>query len=156
MFYSIYIDAPRHFIKDGRSVDALALDSFIGRAFVAEHSGVVTEDDAKKIITKAREIDPLSEKRILIKGDAEVSAEAASVFLLSGVLLLGCESQSVGPQDAPMAVHIALLSAGVVLLEGIRLSEVSEGAYFLNAAPLNLFGADGAPCRAVLMETDSF
>ena len=44
-----------------------------------------------------------------------------------------------------------LAGANVILLEGIRLSEVPEGVYFLNAAPLNLSGADGSPCRAVLI-----
>jgi len=39
-----------------------------------------------------------------------------------------------------------------VLLEGIRLAEVEEGTYLLSAAPLNLGGGDGAPCRAVLIE----
>ena len=51
-----------------------------------------------------------------------------------------------------MAVHQVLLGAGVVLLEGVRLAEVPEGVYFLNAAPLNLSGADGSPCRAILMD----
>ncbi|MBQ3065976.1 MAG: cyclase, partial [Clostridia bacterium] len=60
----------------------------------------------------------------------------------------------VGPEDAPMAVHKILLSAEVVLLEGIRLSDVPTGQYFLNAAPINLGGADGAPCRAVLVCTE--
>ncbi|MBQ3136446.1 MAG: cyclase, partial [Clostridia bacterium] len=93
-------------------------------------------------------------KRILIKGDVEISLEAAKVFASSNILLLGNEPQSVGPQNAPMAVHRALLSADVILLEGIRLAEVSEGIYFLNAAPLNLAGADGSPCRAVLIDTE--
>ena len=53
-----------------------------------------------------------------------------------------------------MEVHKILLSADVVLLEGIRLSAVSEGAYLLNAAPLNLSGADGSPCRAVLIDAE--
>ena len=42
----------------------------------------------------------------------------------------------------------------MVLLEGIRLSDVSEGVYLLNAAPLNLGGADGSPCRAILIAAD--
>ncbi|MBQ6855584.1 MAG: cyclase, partial [Lachnospiraceae bacterium] len=65
---------------------------------------------------------------------------------------IGNESQTVGPEDAPMEVHQVLLGAGVILLEGIRLESVTEGVYLLNAAPLNLGGADGAPCRAILME----
>lgn len=87
-------------------------------------------------------------------GDGEVSAEAAKVFAESNILLLGNESQTVGPENAPMEVHLILLRAGTVLLEGIRLAEVSEGVYFLNAAPLNLSGADGSPCRAILIAAE--
>ena len=56
-----------------------------------------------------------------------------------------------GPLNAPAKVHYELLGAEVVLLEGIRLQGVPEGVYLLNAAPLNLGQADGAPCRAVLI-----
>ena len=76
------------------------------------------------------------------------------MFAESNILLLGNESQTVGPENAPMEVHFILLGAGAVLLEGIRLAEVSEGVYFLNAAPLNLSGADGSPCRAILIAAE--
>ena len=144
-----HIDAPFHFIGDGKAVDSIDLSIFVGMAYVAEHSGIVTADDAVKMIEKATAQNAEATKRILIKGDAEVSAEAAQVFADSKILLLGNESQTVGPENAPMAVHKILLCADVVLLEGIRLAEVREGVYFLNAAPLNLSGADGSPCRAV-------
>ena len=68
------------------------------------------------------------------------------------ILLIGNESQTVGPLDKPADVHYALLKEEVVLLEGIRLQHVEEGVYILNAAPLNLGGSDGAPCRALLMK----
>lgn len=150
-----HIDAPFHFIKDGKTVDAVCLDAFIGAAYVAEHSGVVTYDDALKIIQKAKKQNSESAKRILIKGNVEVSIEAAKVFASSNILLLANEPQTVGPQNAPMAVHLVLLGANVILLEGINLSDVPEGVYFLNAAPLNLAGADGSPCRAVLIDDKS-
>ena len=146
-----HIDAPFHFIKDGKTVDAVCLDTFVGKAYVAEHNGIVSGNDAGIILEKARRRDPEAAKRILIKGDAVVSSEAAAVFASGGILLLGNESQTVGPEDSPMEAHLILLGSGVVLLEGIRLAEVSEGIYFLNAAPLNLSGADGSPCRAVLI-----
>ena len=149
-----HVDAPRHFIKDGKTIDEICLDAFVGMAYVAEHRGVVTDNDAVEIIEKAKKHNPEVAKRILIKGDVEVSLEAAKVFASSNILLLGNEPQTIGPQSAPMAVHLALLSADVVLLEGIRLADVSEGIYFLNAAPLNLEGADGSPCRAVLIDTE--
>ena len=146
-----HIDAPFHFLKAGKTVDAICLEAFVGMAYVAEHHGIVTGDDAFKMIKKAKEQNPEASKRLLIKGDAEVSAEAAKVFASSEMLLLGNESQTVGPEDAPMAVHQMLLGANVILLEGIRLKAVPEGVYYLNAAPLNLSGADGAPCRAILI-----
>lgn len=155
-----HVDAPYHFINDGKTIEQVSLRHFVGYCFVAEHQGVVTAEDAEEILRKARtagkqiltteeEYDP--DKRILIKGDAEVSLGAAEVFAKEKVLLVGNESQTVGPENAPMAVHKVLLGAEVVLLEGIRLSEVPEGIYLLNAAPLNLAGADGAPCRAILI-----
>ena len=147
-----HIDAPSHFVKDGKTVDEIDFEAFVGLAYVAEHQGIVTGDDAVQLIEKAKAENPEAAKRILVKGEAEVSLEAAQVFAASGMLLLGNESQTVGPEDAPMEVHQILLSADAILLEGIRLAEVSEGVYFLNAAPLNLSGADGAPCRAVLID----
>lgn len=149
-----HIDAPCHFIKGGKAVDAIGLDAFIGMAYVAECRGIVTAGDAKAIIEKAKSRNAESYKRILIKGDVEVSLESARVFASSGILLLGNEPQTVGPQNAPMAVHVTLLSADVVLLEGINLTDVSEGVYFLSSAPLCLSGADGAPCRAVLISEE--
>ena len=147
-----HIDAPFHFIRDGKTVDEICLDSLVGMAYVAEHQGIVSGDDAAEIIKKAKEQDPEAAKRILIKGIAEVASEAAKVFASSEILLLGNESQTFGPENAPMEVHMILLGADIVLLEGVRLEDVSEGVYLLSAAPLNLSGADGSPCRAVLID----
>ena len=148
-----HIDAPAHFIKEGKTVDAIGIEAFVGVAYVAQHDGIVSAEDAFSIIRNARLADSAA-LRILIKGNAEVSLEAAEVFAQNGVLLVGNESQSVGPEDVPMAVHKVLLRSNVVLLEGIRLSDVPEGVYLLSAAPLNIAGAEGSPCRAVLVDLD--
>ena len=141
-----HIDAPFHFLPEGKTVERLPLDVFVGDCFVARHQGDVTAEDARTILVKAA-----GAERILIAGDVTVTEEAAQVFARSGIKLLGNEGQSVGPADAPMAVHKILLSREIVLLEGIVLSDIPEGRYFLSAAPLNLAGADGAPCRAYLI-----
>ena len=141
-----HVDAPAHFLQDGKTIDQLPPEQFVGPVFVAWHQGVVTADDARQILKKAG-----SAQRILIRGTAVVSLEAAKVFAEAKLQLLGNESQTVGPEDAPMAVHKVLLGAGVVLLEGIRLAHVPEGKFLLCAAPLNLAGLEGAPCRAILI-----
>lgn len=147
-----HVDAPYHFIDEGKTIDKVDLEKFIGYAYVAEHEGDVSAEDAEKMIKSAKKLDPLSAERILIKGKATVTKEAAEVFAREGLKLFGNESQTVGPEDAPMEVHLIMLGAEIVLLEGIRLAAVPEGVYILNAAPINLGGSDGAPCRATLMK----
>lgn len=144
-----HVDAPFHFLGDGRTVDQMGLDTFVGDCFVARHTGDVTAADAEKILQKAG-----MTRRILIAGDIAVTAEAAEVFAAGDLKLLGNEGQTVGPADAPMQVHLILLGKGIALLEGIRLAGVPEGRYFLSAAPINLAGADGAPCRAYLISEE--
>ena len=147
-----HLDAPFHFFRDGKTVDQIPLESCVGPCFVAECHGSLTEHDAAAILAQAQQAYPEAARRLLLKGNVLVTEAAARVFASAGILLLGVESQSVGPEDAPMAVHLILLGAGVVLLEGLRLKAVAEGAYLLSAAPLNLGGCDGAPCRAILLE----
>ena len=160
-----HVDAPYHFCADGRTIDKVGLEIWIGPCYVAEHEGVVTAEDMRRILKRAEEAGAVERaaartgkagaaERILVKGKAELSAEAARVCAEAGIILYGNESQTVGPESAPAEVHRILLGAGCVLLEGIRLGGVPEGAYLLNAAPLNLGGADGAPCRAVLLASE--
>ena len=146
---STHVDAPFHFLHDGKTVDQIDLSHFVGDCFVARHEGDVTAADAENILKKAD-----GTERILIAGNATVTIEAAEVFAAGGIKLLGNEGQTVGPENAPMQVHLILLRREIALLEGIVLQGIPEGQYFLSAAPLNLGGADGAPCRAYLIDLE--
>ena len=141
-----HIDAPFHFLPDGKTVEQLDLSVFVGECYLARHEGDVSAKDAAEILRKAAGI-----PRILLGGKITVTEEAAAVFAEAGICLLGNEGQTVGPENAPMAVHKRLLGKNIVLLEGILLTGIPEGAYFLSAAPLKLAGSDGAPCRAYLI-----
>ena len=142
-----HVDAPKHFLQDGKTLDQIPLEQFVGQCLVVRHEGDVTAEDAAQMTEKLGDI-----PRLLIAGKATVTRAAAHIFADRKLFLVGNESQSVGPEDAPSAVHKILLGNGVVLLEGLVLENVPEGKYILCAAPLNLSGADGAPCRAVLIE----
>jgi arylformamidase len=153
-----HVDAPYHFINDGKTIDQVGLGRFVGYAYVASHEGNLSAADAEAILRRAKSASADSGiagcdafSRILVRGKAVVTEAAAKVFADHQILLFGNESQTVGPEDAPMAVHLIMLGSEIVLLEGIRLAGVEDGVYFLNAAPLNLGGADGAPCRALLI-----
>ena len=140
-----HMDAPAHFLQGRKTVEQIPLEKCIGTCLVAAHQGDLTGEDAEHLLSAG-------EKRILLKGNAVVTLGAAEVFARAGLYLLGVESQTVGPEDAPMAVHLILLGADVVLLEGVVLTNISEGKYFLTAAPIHLGGCEGAPCRAMLMD----
>ena len=144
-----HVDAPFHFIKDGKTIEQIPLETWAGICFVARCTGALTAGNAEEILCRAAAAN--AAERILIAGDAVVTLEAAEVFAGSNIRLLGVEGPSVGPVDAPMAVHLCLLRKESVLLEGLVLKDIPEGCYLLNAAPLNLEGFDGAPCRAWLM-----
>ena len=145
-----HVDAPLHFIENDKTIGEVGLDPFVGDCYVACFEGNITAEDAASIIDKAEKAKAGS--RIVIAGKATVTADAARLFARSGIKLIGNESQTVGPEDSPKEVHLILLGAGIVLLEGIVLTGVPEGKYFLSAAPLNLSGCEGAPCRAYLIK----
>lgn len=140
-----HVDAPYHFYRDGRTIDTLELEKVIGTAQVVSFDGELTAADVRRLLMP-------DTKRVLFRGRTVITLDAAEELNRREIWLVGVESQTVGPEDAPQEVHFELLGQEVVLLEGIRLNRVPEGTYLLNAAPVNLGGADGAPCRAVLLE----
>ena len=138
-----HVDAPRHFVKDGISVEALDLDTLIGPCTVAAFEGRIT----REMLLPYR-----GTKRLLAKGGGWLAPDGAEALSEVGVKLFGLEHQSIAGDDPPTAVHVAALSKGIVAAEGLDLSAVPPGEYWLFAAPLKLGGADGSPCRAVLVE----
>jgi arylformamidase len=142
-----HIDAPYHFYDNGKTIEQMDLSKCIGKCSVVSFDEQPDLKQMEKVLTSC-------EKRLLIKGDIIITIDIAKLLNVYQIELIGIESQSVGPVDAPMEVHLELLKEEVVLLEGIRLAEVPTGNYLLSAAPIKLGGSDGAPCRAVLIDTN--
>ena len=140
-----HIDAPRHFIEDGKAIDEMELSHFVGECTVIEIDGIFTVDEILPVLRVCK-------KHLLIKGTAVITAETASAIAEAGILLLGIETLTVGPLDAPMAVHQILLRKEIAILESLDLSKIEPGTYTLFAAPVKIGGCDGAPCRAILIE----
>jgi arylformamidase len=157
-----HVDVPHHFIEGGADLSAVGLEAFVGPCRVVEATGR-RRLEAADVEAAA----PTSAERILFKTDnsalwgregfardyAYLSGEAAGALAASGVSLVGWDYLSVeefGAAGAP--AHEALLGAGVMILEGLNLSGVRAGEYFLAALPLALAGGDGSPVRAVLVE----
>jgi arylformamidase len=159
-----HVDAPFHFVPEGRTIESLPLDIFIGPARVCAL-------DVENRITAAdvRRLDLAGETRVLFKTRnsgllqkpsydptfVSFSVDAAEALAQLGVRLVGLDYLSVARADEQVPVHRAFLDRGVVLLEGADLSQVPAGRYELICLPVKLAGSDGAPCRAVLRELES-
>jgi len=157
-----HVDAPFHFLADGAAIDALPLERFIGSALVHQvddadryiteaHVNAIPLDGATRVLFKTRN------SALLKRHDYEpnfvaFSVEAARALVARGVQLVGLDYLSVAHADEQVPVHRAFLDHGVILLEGVDLSDVAPGRYELICFPLRLRGLDGAPCRAVLRD----
>lgn len=159
-----HVDAPAHFFENGATVEQLPLDILIGPAFVAElpEVDVITPE-----ILNALAIPPDS-TRILFKTKnsalwaqpdsrfnpqyVALSAEAARWIVRKGLRLVGIDYLSIQKFDDPEPfTHAILLDAGIVIVEGLNLQNVTPGPYQLICLPLKLSGSDGAPARVVLI-----
>lgn len=155
-----HVDAPRHFLADGEGVETLPLELLCGPTRVIEvaHAKAVTR-------AELADLDLTGNVRLLVKtqnstlwGSAEfrsdfvgVAADAAHHLVEHGVRLVGIDYLSVEVFKTPGApAHHTLLSAGVVIIEGLNLRDVEPGLYDMYCLPLRIVGADGAPARVVL------
>ncbi len=162
-----HVDAPFHFIPEGKPVDTLPLDVLIGPALVYHLPDVDAIDSAhldalqipptaKRLLFKTRNSDLWARGVDEFQEDyVALTADAARWIAERGVRLVGVDYLSVQRfHDQEPATHVTLLQAGVVVIEGLNLSEVAPGAYDLYCLPLKLVGADGAPSRTILIERD--
>ncbi len=140
-----HLDAPLHFVPDGRDVASVRLDDCVGECSVVEFNGILLGAQAEELV-------PRLHPRVLFKGEVEISPSAAFVLSTSGLKLVGVEAQSVAPPECSGAVHRQLLGSDLVLLEGLDLSKVKPGSYFLFAAPIKIADCEGSPVRALLIE----
>jgi arylformamidase len=156
-----HIDAPIHFVPGGAGSETIAIDAVVGPAWVVdarEQRGPITADDL------ARMAIPPAETRILFRtsnsllweqpgfqtGFVGLDASASEVLAGRPTTLVGIDYLSIAPFGDPTPTHVALLSAGVVVLEGLDLRAVEPGPYELLCLPLRIAGSDGAPARALL------
>lgn len=142
-----HIDAPLHFLEDGESVDRVAVSKFVGRCVVREANGPVTAQWVEKNL-------PWDCKRLIIKCGSSGYLMDNAVFELCrfNIELVGIDSVSVASEENEGSVHRELLNNGIAVLEGIDLSGIAPGEYFLFAPPIKIGGAEAAPCRALLIK----
>jgi arylformamidase len=160
-----HVDAPFHFLKEGTTVDTLALDILIGEVQIIQ-----IPDEVAEVSRKDLEAAGIGEGivRLLIKsrnskywasgemkfqtGFVGIAEDGAQYLVEKGIQLVGIDYLSIAPYKQSRPTHRVLLKAKIIIIEGIDLSAVKPGMYQLICLPMKLGGSDGAPCRAILIE----
>lgn len=162
-----HIDAPRHFVDNGRTIDQLDLRLLIGDVLLLEIDDLVKLIDEKvlagqriknwptRVLFKtANSSAKLLHKEEFVQDFVAFSVDASQFLINHGVKLVGIDYLSIAPFENGDETHTILLSNEIIVLEGLDLSKIDPGYYQMVALPINLFGADGAPARVVLIQSD--
>lgn len=154
-----HIDAPYHFIESGIKVDEIPINLLIGRTLVVEFTApridaaVLKEVDLGehvRVIFKTRNSYLWSSNKF-VEDYVHVTPEAAEILVECGIKLVGIDYLSIEQyRSTNYRTHHILLSNGVIIIEGLNLSEVEPGDYELICLPLKIKDADGAPARVIL------
>ncbi|HET9906601.1 MAG TPA: cyclase family protein [Anaerolineales bacterium] len=160
-----HVDAPHHFLNDGRTVESLPLDVLTGPCYVTQ-----LPDGVEAITAEVLDRTEITSemKRVLFgtrnshlwaKGEAAfqtdfvaITEDGAEWLVEHGIQLVGVDYLSVAPYGDSVPTHTVLLQAGIVCVEGLNLSQVMRGFYDLYCLPLKITGSDGAPARAILIQ----
>ena len=160
-----HVDAPHHFLNDGRTVEQLPLDVLIGLCYVTQLpdgieaitaevlDGTSLPTNVTRILFGTRNSKLWSGGRTEFQEDfVAVTEDGAEWLVEHGIQLVGVDYLSVAPYGDSAPTHTILLQAGIVVIEGLDLSAVPRGFYDLYCLPLKLYGSDGAPARAILIQ----
>jgi arylformamidase len=155
-----HVDAPKHFFDDGPGVDALPLDLLLGRTRVIDitkRGGIGPDELAQAGLREDIRVLLKTSNSALWNGESfhqdytYLSEGGARYLVEQGVKVVGIDYLSVEQyKKAGAPAHRALLSQGVVIIEGLNLSEAEPGMYEMYCLPLRVVGGDGAPARVIL------
>lgn len=139
-----HVDAPLHFMAGGSDISQQPLEAYYGPCTV------ITIPPGQ--IDASYFMHLHFTDRVLLRGPGHLSKSAVGYFYTRGVKLVGTDRESIGVPTDEKTIHLALLTYGIAVLENIDLSGVPDGQYTISCAPLRIGGAEGAPCRAILIK----
>lgn len=157
-----HVDAPRHFLSAGETIDQIRLESLIGPAVVADAGGdsaigspelrrLQIPPGTRRLLLRTRNsLDPELRRAAFSPQYAALTLSGANWVAEQGLELIGIDYLSIQRYSESEEVHRVLLRNRVAILEGLHLADVPPGDYELICLPLRLVGTEAAPARAVL------
>lgn len=156
-----HVDAPIHFLPGGTGAEDVPLDNLIGPARVMEikdPEAVRAEDlqthnlgANERLLFRTSNSARCWKTSEFIPDFVAIAEDAAAYLAGLNTLAVGIDYLSAGSPKT----HRTLLGAGVVIIEGLNLTGISQGRYELLCLPLKILGGDGAPARVLLRASDA-
>jgi arylformamidase len=154
-----HVDAPLHIRNSGKTTDEIPLAKFFGPCRVLDLTAAGREIRPSHLVPlkiRSGEIillkteNSLRSYRAFRRDYAHLTVEAAEYLVRKKIKALGVDYLSVTKFNTADKVHATLVDR-LALIEGLVLSHVRPGRYWLAAFPLKI-KCDGAPLRAVLIK----
>lgn len=156
-----HVDAPYHILQDGKTIEKISMDKFIGRAVVLDFTKVkdsITENHLKNSKGKIQK-DGIVLLKTMNKSEkrfnpnfAYLEKSGAEYLASKKIKAVGIDSLGIERSQPNHETHKILLKMGIPIFEGLDLSKVKEGRYFFHGLPLKIKNGDASPVRAVLIE----
>lgn len=154
-----HIDAPLHMVNDGDTFETIPLEDLVGPVKVLDFMHIedgITREDLEKFNLQERDF-VLFKTRNSLDEDFNPEfiylKESGATYLAElNIRGVGIDALGVERSQPNHPTHKALFGANIIVIEGLRLSEVVAGSYFMVAAPLKLIGTDAAPARVILLD----
>jgi arylformamidase len=163
-----HIDAPFHFLGNGKTIDQISMDHLIGETQVVEISSGGRQIDVQ-LLNQSGVLQGV--KRVLFKTDnsriweqgvkqfqedfVALEENAAAWLVEKGIITVGIDYLSIAPFTQSRPTHETLLNAGILIIEGLDLRDVDSGMWRMFCLPLKLSGSDGAPARVILTREET-
>lgn len=157
-----HIDAPRHFTDDGLTLEHIELARLLGPTYVAsvpvagsiepadlDLAGI--PDGTARLLLRTANSEIADLYTTPFREDyAALSPAAAQWVVDRGIDVIGIDYLSIQRFNDPPDAHVIILGAGLVIVEGLDLSHISEGWHDMICMPILLTGAEAAPARVAL------
>lgn len=154
-----HADAPFHFIENGKTIEKISLDKFMGKCIVLDLTKVrdsIKKTDLSKFKIQKNDIVLLKTKN---KPEKEFNQDfvylektGAEYLASKKIKAVGIDSLGIERSQPGHETHKILLGKGIVIFEGLDLSKVKPGKYFFHGLPLKIRKGDASPIRAVLVK----
>jgi kynurenine formamidase len=159
-----HIDAPKHFISGGESIDQVALEKLVGEAVLVDLSSQQLGEisaahlqpfkqsirDGHIVILNTGTYRKYGTKEFIMSYP-HLTPEAAELLVERRIAALGVDMMAIDPlgsKESP--AHHIILEAGIPIVENLtHLDRLDSPLFLFIALPLKVKGAEGAPCRAI-------